>query len=222
MKLIVAADAGAAASRAAQWIALGLQHDVAARGTALLALSGGRTPLLMLRELARAALPWESIRVAQVDERIVAADDDRRNARALHSALVERGPLSAPHFLAMPVQAVDLAVAAAEYALQLPAIDIVQLGLGEDGHTASLVPGDPLLAETAARVGISIDYQGTRRMTLTFAAINSARRIAWLVTGESKRARLAELLAGAGSSPAGQVRRDGAVVFADEAAAAPA
>ena len=170
----------------------------------------------------RAALPWESIRVAQVDERIVAADDERRNARALHSALVERGPLSAPHFLAMPVQAVDLAVAAAEYALQLPAIDIVQLGLGEDGHTASLVPGDPLLAETAARVGISIDYQGTRRMTLTFAAINSARRIAWLVTGESKRARLAELLAGAGSSPAGQVRRDGAVVFADEAAAAPA
>lgn len=219
MMLVVAGDASAAAANAAQWIASALREDVAARGSATLALSGGSTPRQMLQVLAGEALPWPQLRVGQVDERIAPADDPRRNISVQREVLVQRGPLPAAQLLAMPVESADLTAAASAYAATIGSIDVLHLGLGDDGHTASLVPGDALLTETLHRAGLSGVYQGTRRMSLTFAAINAARRIVWLVTGESKRARLRELLAGKGDSPALQVRRTGVVVFADAAAA---
>lgn len=219
MKCVVAADAAGAGAAAAHWIASVLREAVATRGTASLAISGGGTPVPMFEALARIHLPWARLRVVQVDERIVPAGDLRRNSRLQRATLVERGPLAAQQFLAMPVEAGDLPAAAAAYAKLVGRIDVVHLGLGEDGHTASLLPGDPLLAEEERRVAISGAYQGTQRMTLTLPAINSAHCIVWLITGASKCGPLRELLAQQGDAPALQVRREAAVVFADAAAA---
>lgn len=171
----------------------------------------------MLEVLARQSLAWAQLRVAQVDERMVAAADARRNLTMQRAALVEDGPLPAAQLLAMPV---DHATAEdmREYAQLLGALDVVHLGLGADGHTASLLPGDTVLTAQEP-VAISGKYQGTKRMTLTFPTINAARRIVWLVTGDSKRRALRQLLAGEGNVPALQVRRSGVVVFADAAAA---
>ena len=216
---VIAADAAAAAANAAQWIASALREDIAARGGATLAISGGNTPRLMLQALARETLPWPLLRVIQVDERIAPRGDARRNLHGQLAALVEQGPLAMANLLAMAVESTDLAAACAAYSEQCGSIDVIHLGLGDDGHTASLVPGDPLLAESSRLVGISGVYQDTRRMTLTIPALNAARRIVWLVTGAAKRARLRELLAGQGATPALQVRRSGAVVFSDAAAA---
>ncbi len=217
MMRVVAGDAELAAAGAAQWIASALREDIAARGHATLAISGGSTPTAMLEALARESLPWARLRVAQVDERIVAADDPRRNLVSQRSALVNRGPLPAANFLALPVEDPNLEGMSA-YGKLLAELDVAQLGLGADGHTASLIPGDPAL-HSRAPVALSGPYRGTRRMTLSFAAINAARRIVWLVTGDSKRAALQQLFADQGDIPALQVRRAGVVVFADIAAA---
>jgi 6-phosphogluconolactonase len=214
---VVAKDAERAAANAAQWIASALREDLAARGSATLAISGGSTTVAMLQALSRESLPWALLRVAQVDERIVPAGDSRSNLSMQRLALVDGGPLPAANLLAMPVDNAD-AAAMDVYGQMLGTLDIVQLGLGVDGHTASLVPGDPVL-QARAPVALSELYQGTRRMTLTFPVINAARRIVWLVTGASKRAALAYLLAGKRDVPALQVRRSGVVVFADVAAA---
>ena len=219
MILVVADDPEAAARDAAQWIASALREDIAARGAATLAVSGGSTPGLMLRALASEQLDWRALTVGQVDERVAPPADARRNLLMQRAALVEGGKLPATNLLAMPVESDDLRAAAREYGQSLPAIDVIHLGLGDDGHTASLLPGDALLAEAIDRVGVSRPYQGLIRMSLTFPAINAARRIVWLATGAAKRERLRELLAGKGDTPACQVRRSGAVVFADVAAA---
>jgi 6-phosphogluconolactonase len=217
MMRVVAGDAERAAAGAAQWIASALREDIAARGHATLAISGGSTPTAMLEALARESLPWTRLRVAQVDERIVAADDPRRNLVSQRSALVARGPLPPANLLALPVENPGHETMNG-YGKLLAELDIAQLGLGADGHTASLIPGDPAL-NSCDPVALSGPYLGTRRMTLSFAAINAARRIVWLVTGDSKRAALQQLFAGQGDIPALQVRRTGVVVFADVAAA---
>lgn len=217
MMTVVAADAGRAATQAAHWIASALREDIAARGAATLAISGGSTPEVMLRALARESLDWSRLKVAQVDERLVPPDDPRRNLRLQTAALVLDGPLPAANLLALPVDS-SSAADMAGYARLLGKLDIVQLGLGADGHTASLVRNDPVL-QSAESIAVSGVYQGTRRMTLTLPAINAALRIVWLVTGGAKRPALQELLSGQGDSPALQVRRTGVVVFADAAAA---
>lgn len=220
MMRVVAPSAAAAAANAAQWIASSLREAIAARDIATLALSGGSTPQLMLQRLAAETLPWQQLTVLQVDERIVPEGDPRRNLQLQRAVLVERGPLPAANLVAMPVAGPgSLESAALAYAARCARIDVLHLGLGEDGHTASLLPGDALLDEASALVGISGMHAGTRRMTLTFPAINAARRIVWLVVGEAKRARLQELTQGKGEVPALRVRRSGAVVFADAAAA---
>lgn len=225
MKFEVHPDDEAAARRAAAVIAADLRAAVAARGRFVMAVSGGRTPWRMLRVLADEQLPWEQVHVFQTDERVAPAGDPDRNLAHLRASLLDRAPLRADHIHAMPVEAADLNRAAEQYVATLrdvagaPAVlDLIHLGLGPDGHTASLVPGDPAL-DAAAAVALSGPYQGRRRMTLTFPLINRSRRILWLVTGGEKADALVRLCAGDRSIPASRVRRADALVIADRAAA---
>ncbi len=181
----------------------------------------------MLRELADADLPWVSIHIVQVDERVAPAGNPDRNLTHLRESFLECAPLAADHIHAMPVEAGDLEAAAAQYATTLqgiagspPELDLVHLGLGPDGHTASLVPRDPVLDISDKDVAITAAYQGRRRMTLTYPIINRSRRILWVVTGSEKAPMLTRLLDGDQSIPAGRVRRDRALLIADRAAAA--
>jgi 6-phosphogluconolactonase len=227
MKIEVLADAGAVAEAAARFIAADARAAVAERGRYVFAVSGGTTPWVMLRALARQDVPWHAVHLLQVDERVAPAGDPVRNLTHLHESLAEHAPLAAARIQAMPVDATDLEAAAARYALLLtelagtPAVlDLVHLGLGPDGHTASLVPGDPVLDVSAVDVALTTRmYQGTRRMTLTYPALDRARRVLWLVTGAEKVGMLARLQAGDRSIPAGRVRADHARVLADRAAA---
>ena len=219
-------DADAVAARAAHLLASYLDED-AARGGATLALSGGRTPQSVLERLAAIELPWDRIAVFQVDERIAPPhhpDRNRTHAEAALAAPIERHPKT---FRWMPVEEPNLDAAARRYAELLraaagspPALGTVHLGLGADGHTASLVPGSPLVSERKRDVVVTEPYQGRRRMTLTLPVLNRARRILWIVTGADKRIALAGLMAGDARVVGSRVRRDGALVLADAAAAA--
>jgi len=227
MQIEVLADAAAVARRAAEVIVAEARAAVTARGRFVLAVSGGRTPWLMLRALADQDVPWAGVHVVQVDERVAPAGHADRNLARLYESLVEHAPLRPGQVHAMPVELPDLAEAAARYAATLrelagtpPVLDLVHLGLGADGHTASLVPGDPVLAVDAADVASTGPYQGRRRLTLTYPIIDRARRILWVVTDGEKAAMLARLLDGDRSIPAGRVRRERALVLADSAAAA--
>jgi 6-phosphogluconolactonase len=222
MHVDVAPTAEDAARRAAAWLTAEVRAATARGVRCQVALSGGRTPWRMLDELRALRPDWSALEVYQVDERVVAADDERRNAREIRARLVAPGALPAARFHAMPVERADLVAAAAAYAalLPVPALDVVLLGLGSDGHTASLVPGDALLAVLDRDVGISGPYQGVPRMSLTYRALDAARERAWLVTGADKAAALARLVAGDATIPAGRVSRAGSRVFADAGAAA--
>jgi 6-phosphogluconolactonase len=219
-------DDDAVARKAAAVIVADVRAAVAARGRFIMAVSGGRTPWRMLRALADEGLPWDRVHVFQVDERVAPANDPDRNLTHLRASLLDHAPLPVDNLHAMPVEAADLDVAAKEYAATLrqfagaPAVlDLVHLGLGPDGHTASLVPGDPDLDVADADVTTSAPYQGRRRMTLTFPIINRSRRILWLVTGGEKAAMLKRLCDGDRSIPASRVRQDDALILADRAAA---
>jgi 6-phosphogluconolactonase len=219
IELEVVADERAAARRGAELIAAAGRVAVEERGVFSLAMSGGRTPWAMLATLGDIdEMPWAETELFQVDERIASPGSQERNLT--HMVL----GLSMDHQSAlrpMPVTQRDLDAAAREYESQLPdPIDLVHLGLGPDGHTASLVPGDPVLEATDRRVALTeTAYQDHRRMTLTYPALDAARRIAWLVTGAEKRDALAKLLAADPSIPAGRVRNERMTVVADEAAA---
>ena len=224
MKVEVFSDADAVARQAAALIATEARAAVAARGRFVLAVSGGHTPWAMLRALSGEELPWPNVYVTQVDERVAPAGDPDRNLTHIRESL--RAPLRPEQILAMPVEAPDLQAAVARYAASLqeiagspPVLDLVHLGLGPDGHTASLVPGDRVLEVTDADVALTGIYQGRRRMTLTYPMINRARRILWLVTGSEKVEMLGRLRKGDASIPAGRIRQDQAILFADQAAA---
>jgi len=227
MKLSVAPSAAAAAATAAAMLAAEIEAAVKSRGICSIALSGGQTPWQMLQALLDKPVSWGALHVFQVDERVVPFGDERRNARRICELLVRPGGLPAAHFHAMPVDGAALGSCASDYREALvkfagtpPVLDVVQLGLGPDGHTASLVPGDPLLNLTDGEVGVSGAYQGTPRLSLTFAALNRARCILWLITGEAKAAMLRRLVEGDPTIPAGRVARAQATVVADAAAAA--
>jgi 6-phosphogluconolactonase len=226
MKLEVLADANTVARKAAAIIAAEARTAAAARGRFLMAVSGGHTPWLMLRALASEDVPWASVHLVQVDERVAPAGHPDRNLTHLRESLLEYAPLPPGQLHAMPVESPDLAEAATRYAHTLrelagspPVLDLVHLGLGPDGHTASLVPGDPVVDVTDADVALTGVYQGRRRMTLTYSILNRSRRILWLVTGSEKVGMLGRLCAGDESIPAGRVRQDRALVLADRAAA---
>ena len=218
-------DADAVAAAAALLIAREAQEAIAARGRFLLAVSGGRTPWVMLRALAREALPWDRIHVFQVDERVAPEGHGDRNLTHLRASLLPQAPLPERNIHAMPVTTPDLNTAALDYAAELereagspPVLDLVHLGMGSDGHTASLIPGDAALGVRNAEVAVCGVYQGRPRLTLTYPVIDRARRILWVVTGAEKAPMLTRLLAGDRTIPAGCVARDRAVILADREA----
>jgi 6-phosphogluconolactonase len=227
MKIQVLETPGAVAYAAAAFIAEEARGAVEVRGRFTLAVSGGHTPWVMLRALAGMDVPWQHVQVFQVDERVAPAGDPDRNFAHLRESLLDHAPLDATQVHAMPVEAADLTAAAARYAATLrdlagtpPTLDLVHLGLGADGHTASLVPNDPVLDVDDADVAVTASaYMGRHRMTLTYRTINQARRILWLVTGEGKAPMLPRLRAADASIPAGRVRQDNALILADYAAA---
>jgi 6-phosphogluconolactonase len=206
-------DAEAAAARGAEVIAEAARAAVEARGRFVLACSGGRGPWRMFERLASHALPWERVHVLQVDERAVPAGDAARSWARLRAALLARVAVPPEQAHPMPVEEPDLDAAARRYGETLvrvsgaPArIDLVHLGLGADGHTASLVPGDPALEVADRDVAATGAYQGHRRLTLTFPALDRAREVLWLVTGSGKGAAVERLRAGDPGIPAGRVR----------------
>jgi 6-phosphogluconolactonase len=220
-RLEVVARERDAAPRAADLIAAAAREAVAERGSFSLAVSGGRTPWGMLAILSdHEEMPWAETSLYQVDERVAAPGSEDRNLTHIVLALsMEHQSAIRP----MPVTQRDLEAAAGEYEESLPErLDLVHLGLGPDGHTASLVPGDPVLEVRDRRVALTeTAYQGHHRMTLTYPALSAARQILWLVTGPGKRDALAKLLAGDRSIPAGRVENDEMAVVADEDAAGP-
>lgn len=226
VKIEVLGDEAALAQHAAQIIAAEARSAVAGRGRFLLAVSGGRTPWVMLHALANEEVPWKNVHVFQVDERVAPVGHADRNLTHMRESLLDRVPLPPDQVHAMPVEAADLDTAARTYAETLqeiagspPVLDLVHLGLGPDGHTASLVPGDPVLDVADADAAVTGVYQGRRRMTLTYSLLDRARHILWVVTGGEKADMLVRLRAGDRSIPAGRVRQEQALVLADQAAA---
>jgi 6-phosphogluconolactonase len=226
MNIEILDTADSVAQRAAAIIASDARAAVMARGRFVIAVSGGHTPWLMLRALATLDVPWPAVHIVQVDERVAPEGDPDRNLTHLRESLLDHAPLSVEQIHAMPVDSPDLNAAAAQFAATLrqiagspPVLDLVHLGLGPDGHTASLVPHDPVLNVTNADVAATGVYQGRRRMTLTYPIINRSRRILWVVTGGEKAPMLVRLLDGDGSIPAGRVSPEQALLIADQAAA---
>ena len=219
-------DADAVAKEAAKVIAAEARAAVAARRRFVMAVSGGHTPWQMLRALAaHETVPWESVHVVQVDERIAPAGAPDRNLTHLRESLLEHAPLPAMQVYAMPVEEADVEGAAQRYAYTLqqlagtpPVLDLAHLGLGPDGHTASLVPNDPVLNVADRDVAVTGIYQNRRRMTLTYPMLNRARRILWVVTGAEKVGMLARLRDADISIPAGRIRQEQALVICDRVA----
>jgi 6-phosphogluconolactonase len=209
------ADAATVARAGATFVAERARRAVDNSGSFHFAVSGGHTPWDMFAALASETVPWAAVVIYQVDERVAPPEDPDRNLHHLEQAL-RSAPASV---MAMPVNDDDLDAAATKYAHTLPErFDLLHLGLGPDGHTASLVPGDPVLSVTDRLVAITGPYQGRRRMTLTYPALARADQILWLVTGPDKKEPLAKLLAGDTTIPAGRVEAGASLVLADQAA----
>jgi 6-phosphogluconolactonase len=210
--LEVLADEEALAQRAAGFVAGRARAAVADTGKFTFAISGGRTPWAMFAMLAGEEVPWRAVEIFQVDERVAPEGDPDRNLTHLHEALRAAPATVVP----MGVNDTDLERAAAAYAELLPDhFDLVHLGLGPDGHTASLVPGDPVLDVTDRLVSLTLPYQGHPRMTLTYPALARAEQIVWLVAGKDKSKPLARLLSGDRTIPAGRVTAAHSLIFAD-------
>ncbi len=225
MKIHVEPDADRLALEAAAWIGEQARRAIDERNTFLIALSGGRGPHRLFEALAREKISWDRVHLFQVDERVAPLESPERNFHAIRSLLVERVAIPAVQVHPMPVERDDLAAAAAEYAATLERVlgpgrvlDLVHLGLGEDGHTASLLPGDPA-PDSGAPVIVSMDYQGFRRLSLNYDILSGARQRLWFVTGAAKSEALRRAVDGDRSIPAGRIERDRTLCFADQAAA---
>lgn len=217
MRVEVLEDAEDAARRGAELVAAAAREAIAGAGSFAIAVSGGRAPWRMFELLGERRLDWDAIRLFQVDERVAPPGDPDRNLTHLEASLPDAARAS---LRPMPVDDPDLDAAAAGYAGTLPErLDLVHLGLGPDGHTASLVPGDPVLEVADRAVAVTGPYQGRRRMTLTYPALEAAGAILWLVTGADKPDALERLRAGDRSIPAGRLRARRATVLCDREAA---
>jgi len=225
MKIEVLDDADLAARRAATIIAGEARKAFALRGCFIFAVSGGKTPWKMLHALTNEDVPWEEMHIIQVDERFAPEGHPDRNLTHLRESLLGYAPILPERIHAMRVEEKDPEAAAADYARTIrdiagsPAIiDVIHLGLGSDGHTASLIPGDPVLDVTDRNVAPAGIYQGRQRLTLTYPLINRARKILWLITGTEKREMLQRLLDKDLSIPAGRISQEHAIVLADKEA----
>jgi len=225
MQVDVFANEAAVAKAAAQFIAAQAAAAIAARGRFKFAVSGGRTPWQMLRALASERVDWTNVHLFQVDERVAPSGDPDRNLTHIRESLLAHAPIVAANVHAMPVEDTNLVAAAARYAQTLatiagtpPVLDLVHLGLGPDGHTASLVPGDPVLDEDFLDVSLTQPYQGHRRMTLTYPVLDRSRCVLFVVTGGEKVKALDLLRAGDRRIPAARVTGERMVVMADAAA----
>ncbi len=215
--LEVLRDEDAIARRGAEIVSASIEEAVAERGRFTFAVSGGRTPWTMFEILAGADLPWNRVGIWQVDERVAPDGDPDRNLTSLAPILPADAGLHP-----MPVTEADLDAAAAGYAASLPgAFDLVHLGMGDDGHTASLVPADPVLDVRDRDVAVTGEYRGRRRMTLTYPALARARFVVWLIAGADKAAMVPRLLEADATIPAGRVEAPRQLIVADEAAAGP-
>ncbi|GAO02397.1 6-phosphogluconolactonase [Anaeromyxobacter sp. PSR-1] len=235
--LVRAADPAGLARAAAEEVARRAGEAVAARGRFAVALAGGSTPRALYEVLAdpaapwRGRVPWARTEVWFGDERCVPPDHPDSNYRMAREALLDRVAPAAVHRIEGERPPAE---AAARYEAALrrdaepdgapPRLDLVLLGLGADGHTASLFPGSPALDERARWVAAPfVPAVGAHRVTLTLPVLERARAIAFLVSGAGKRAALGRLLAaGPPAIPAARVRPlDGALlVLADEASLA--
>jgi 6-phosphogluconolactonase len=208
----------AAARRAADLVAASAREAIEARGRFTFAVSGGRTPWAMFRDLADEDVPWGKVGIWQVDERIAPDGDADRNLTSLLPMIPPEADLRP-----MPVTEADLEAAAARYARSLPDVfDLVHLGMGDDGHTASLVPDDPVLDVTDRDVAVTGEYRGLRRMTMTYRVLDRSRRVLWLIDGDDKTFMVPRLMAGERSIPAGRVATADQLVVVDAAAGAEA
>ena len=213
-EISVFTDAEELAVAAADFVADLARRSVAAKGAFRFAVSGGRTPWPMFSELLHKNVPWAQTIIYQVDERVANPGDPARNL----SSLVETLAVVDAQIEAMPVEG-DLEAGARFYAELLPEhLDLVHLGLGTDGHTASLVPGDPVLSVSDRLVAITAEYQGHRRMTLTYPALARADQLLWLVSGRDKRSALALLQSRDPSIPAGRVEAARSRIMTDQSA----
>jgi len=225
MKVEVFDNTDRVALKAASFIAELARRAIADRGIFTLAVSGGTTPWKMLRAFANMDVPWEQIHFFQVDERLAPEGHPDRNLTHLLESLSGHVSIIPLHIHAMRVED-DPEAACEDYSRTIheiagPAavIDLIHLGIGSDGHTASLVPGDPVLDVIHKDVALTGIYQGRRRMTLTYPIINRARNILWLVTGSEKSEMLQRMRKGDSAIPAGRVAQDHALVLTDRAAA---
>ena len=227
MRLHICETESEVADVAATAIAEALTSALNDRSSATLALSGGSTPEATFARLAEQSVDWPRVHIVQVDERVAGEFDGARNLAMQRDALI--GRVEVASLTPMPVGDANLARAAFDYNEELAElsgdpvrIDVVQLGLGSDGHTASLIPGDVALDIDDRDVAISSPYQGRVRMTLTGRALRNAHHRVWVVTGESKRDSLAGVADGDPSLPATAVMGEDDLVVVDRAAAGPA
>lgn len=212
--LVEPVDSDDLAERAALWIADRIWSAIGSRGIAHLAVSGGSTPGVMFERLGTLHLPWDQVHIWQVDERVAPDGDPDRNALQLE-------PLRMASVHLAPVTAPDLAGAAARYGAELRAscrgvLDIVHLGIGDDGHTASWPPG--VVVRSDVDVDVVGPFRGHARLTLTPPVVNAARERMLLAAGASKASVLTALIAGSSELPIGLVARTGLTILADRAA----
>ncbi len=224
MQVEIFANLEVVSQRAAAIVAAEAREAVSARGSFNVAFSGGHGPWVMMRDLAHEDVPWDKVQVFQIDERVAPAGDPDRNFTHIRESLLAHAPLKPEQVHPMPVELPDLDAAAGQYAQTLrqycgstPVLDLAHLGLGPDGHTASLVPGDPVLNVTDLDVALTGVYQGRRRMTLTYPMINRSRKILWLVTGADKVDALKKLRAADPSIPGGHITQENAQCLAEQA-----
>jgi len=226
MEIKIFTDADELAVEAARFVAKYARECISEYGSFNWAVSGGRTPWLMLRDLAKEEVDWKRVHIFQVDERIAPEGHPDRNLTHLLAVLLENTPINEKNIHPMRVESDDAGDASAAYADELstfcgapPVFDLIHLGLGVDGHTASLIPDDPVLNVIDCDVAVCDLYQGRKRMTLTYRVINRARKILWVVSGSDKASMLKRLIDADWSIPAGCVNRENAYILADSDAA---
>lgn len=224
MKIELFPSAEQVAEGAAAYLEQLIRKTLAEKKTFSMAISGGRTPWEMLKILSKAPLPWTRINLFQVDERVAPDGHVDRNLTQLFQAIEGSPMVTRLQIFPMPVTAEDLEAGSQYYAELIhditegEGLDLIHLGLGSDGHTASLVPRDGVLVNERKVACTEEIYQGRIRMTLTYPLLNSAKRILWIVTGAEKQEMVHRLIKQDTSIPAGAVNQANALLMVDQAA----